>query len=85
LLYEKLLARIPSYSQLYYQLANLKGKLDEKGEGFYYYGYYYWYEGDLDSAKYHYSKAIALLPQDSRMRAEAQNMLKKIARIEKKE
>ena len=83
-LYKRLLASIPVYSQLYYQLANLEGALNKKGEGFYYYGYYYWYEGDLDSARHHFSQAISLLPQDSRMRTEAQGMLKKIARIKKK-
>lgn len=82
-LYEKLLDLIPSYSQLYYRLANLKGGLNKKDEGFYYFGHYYFYEGDLDSARYHYSKAVALLPQESQMRLEAQNMLKKIARFEK--
>ena len=82
-LYEKLLGIIPSYSQLYYQLANLNGRLDRKGEGFFYYGYYYLYEGDFDNAKYHFTKALALLPQDSSMRADAQNMLGKIAQFEK--
>jgi len=84
-LYERLLTTIPTYSQLYYKLANVKGALNNQGEGFYYYGYYYWYEGDLKSAKHHFSKSVSLLPQDSHMRAEAQNMLKKIARIEKKD
>ena len=84
-LYERLLTMIPTYSQLYYKLANVKGGLNNQGEGFYYYGYYYWYEGDLKSAKRHFSKAVSLLPQDSQMRAEAQNMLKKIDRIEKKD
>ena len=74
---------MPDYSQLYYQLANIKGSLGKKGDGFYYYGYYYWYEGDLDSAKYHYSKAASLLPPDSQMKANAEDMLKKIATFEK--
>ena len=82
-LYEELLIMMPDYSQLYYQLANIKASLGKQGEGFYYYGYYYWYEGDLNSAKYHYSKAVSLLPQDSQMSVNAKDMLEKIAQFEK--
>ncbi|MFC1843592.1 M48 family metalloprotease [Thermodesulfobacteriota bacterium] len=84
-LYEGLLSTMPDYSQLYYQLANIKGSLGNEGEGYYYYGYYYWYEGDIESAKRHYSKAASLLSQDSPMKADAENMLKKISRFEKEE
>lgn len=84
-LYEGLLSTMPDYSQLYFQLANIKGSLGNQGEGFYYYGYYYWYEGDIESAKRHYSKAASLLSQDNRMKADAENMLKKISRFEKEE
>ena len=82
-LYEELLALLPDYSKLYYQLANLKAKLNRQVEGFYYYGYYYWYEGDLKSAQHHFSQAAALLPAESPKKADAQNMLSKIARFEK--
>jgi predicted Zn-dependent protease len=81
--YERLLTLMPDYSQLYYQLANVKASLGNQGDGFYYYGYYYWYEGDLDRAKYYYSKAVSLLPKDSREKTDAENMLKKIAQFEK--
>ena len=81
-LYQGLLTVMPDYSQLYYQLANVSGSLGKQGDGFYYYGYYYWYEGNLDRAKDHYSKAVALLPQDSKLRVNAENMLKKIAQFE---
>jgi len=84
-LYEGLISIIPDYSQLYFQLANVEASLGKKGEGFYYYGYYYYYEGDLENAKRHYTKAISLLPRDSRMKIDAENMLKKIARFEKEE
>ena len=82
-LYEGLLTIMPDYTQLYYQLANVKASLNKKGDGFYYYGYYYWYEGDWGKAKYHYSKAVSLLPQDSRMKTDAESMLKKIEQFEK--
>jgi predicted Zn-dependent protease len=82
-LYEELLFMMPDYSKLYYQLANLKAKLNRQGEGFYYYGYYYWYEGDLMSARYHFSKSVALLAQDSQKKGDAENMLRKISRFEK--
>jgi predicted Zn-dependent protease len=82
-LYEELLVTMPDYSKLYYQLANIKAKLNNQGEGFYYYGYYYWYEGDLLNAKHHFSKAVALLPQESRKKAEAETMLQKIDKFEK--
>jgi len=84
-LYEGLISMMPDYSQLYFQLANVQGSLGNKGEGFYYYGYYYFYEGDLEKAKQHYAKALSLLPRESRKKAEAENMLKKIARFEKEE
>lgn len=84
-LYESLLSTLPDYTKLYYQLANLKAKLDRKDEGFFYYGYYYWYEGDLDSARRYFSQAAAMLPKESRMKAEAENMLKKISRFTKEE
>ena len=82
-LYEELLITMPDYSQLYYQLASVNALLGNQGEVFYYNGYYYWYEGKLKSAKYNYSKAVSLLPQDSRMRADAESMLQKIAEFEK--
>jgi len=82
-LYEKLLVVMPDYTKLYYQLANLKAKLNKEGEGFYYYGFYYFYGGDLANAKHHFSRSISLLPKDSQMKTEAENVLKKIDRFEK--
>jgi tetratricopeptide (TPR) repeat protein len=81
-LYEELLVVMPDYAKLYYQLANLKAKMNNQGEGFYYYGYYYWYAADLMSAKYHFARSVALLPQESQEKAIAENMLRKIARFE---
>jgi len=82
-LYEELLVTISDYAKLYYQLANVKASLGQQGEGFYYYGYYYWYEGDLKNAQYHFSKAMTLLPQESYQKTNAEIMLKKIAQFEK--
>ena len=82
-LYEELLIMMPDYAKLYYQLANLRAKMDQQGEGFYYYGYYYWYAGDLISAKYHFLRAVAVLPQENPKKANAENMLRKIAEFEK--
>jgi predicted Zn-dependent protease len=82
-IYEELLVGMPDYAKLYYQLANLKAKLNRQDEGFYYYGYYYWYEGDLISAKQHFSKAATLLPQENQKKSDAENMLQKISRFEK--
>ena len=82
-IYEELLVGMPDYAKLYYQLANLKATLNRQDEGFYYYGYYYWYEGDLISAKQHFSKAVTLLPQENQKKSDADNMLNKISRFEK--
>ncbi len=82
-LYEQLLVKMPDYTKLYYQLANLKAKMDRQGEGFYFYGYYYWYEGELQNAKHHFSRAVALLPPESLQKTEAEKMLRKIDRFEK--
>jgi len=84
-LYEELLFMLPDYTKLYYQLANLKAKLNKQGEGFYYYGYYYWYEGNLKSARQYFAKAVSLLPKESQMKTEAENMLRKIDRFEKEQ
>ena len=82
-LYEELLITIADYAKLYYQLANVKASLGQQGEGFYYFGYYYWYEGDLKNARYHFSKAVLLLPQESYLKTNAEVMLKKISEFEK--
>ena len=82
-LYEELLVTISNYAKLYYQLANVKAALGKQGEGFYYYGYYYWYEGDLKNSQHHFSKAITLLPQESYLKTNAETMLKKIVQLEK--
>ena len=82
-LYEEMLFMMPDYSKLYYQLANVKAQLGKQGEGFFYYGFYYWYEGDLMSAKYHFTKSAALLSQDNPKKAAAEKMLQKIGKLEK--
>lgn len=82
-LYEELLVMLPDYPKLYYQLANLKANMGNQGEGFYYYGYYYWYEGDLMNAKRHFTQSIAFLPQDSPQKVNAEILLQKIAKFEK--
>jgi predicted Zn-dependent protease len=82
-LYEEMLFMMPDYSKLYYQLANVKAQLGNQGEGFFYYGFYYWYEGDLMSAKYHLTKSAALLSQDNPKKAAAEKMLQKIGKLEK--
>jgi predicted Zn-dependent protease len=82
-LYEELLITIPDYAKLYYQLANVKASLGQQGEGFYYYGYYYWYEGDLKNAQYYFSKAVTLLPSENYLKTNAEVMVKKIAQFEK--
>ena len=84
-LYEDLLEIMPDYTKLYYQLANLKAQQNRKDEGYYYYGYYYWYEGDLENARNHFAKSVALLPEDSRKRSDAEEMLKKITKFEKEQ
>ena len=43
---------MPDYTKLYYQLANLKAKQNKQDEGFYYYGYYYWYANLFRSGAY---------------------------------
>ncbi len=82
-LYEELLIMMPDYTKLYYELANLKAKLNSHDEGYYYYGYYYWYEGDLFNARNYFSKATSLLPADSPQKKDAENMLRRIAQFEK--
>ena len=81
--YEELLITIPDFAKLYYQLANVKAALGLQGEGFYYYGYYYWYEGDLKNAQYYFSKAVTLLPSESYLKTNAEVMVKKVTQFEK--
>lgn len=82
-LYEEMLTMMPDYSKLHYRLANVKALSGAEGEGFYHYGYYYWYEGDLLNSRRHFSRAVSLLAPESQHRAEAQAMLQKIVRLEK--
>jgi predicted Zn-dependent protease len=82
-LYEELFGSMPEYPKLHFQLANVKGSLGKRGEGFYYYGYFNLYEGNLDKAKKQFSKAISLLPGNSPIHANAKSMLEKIASFER--
>jgi len=82
-LYEELLITIPDYAKLYYQLANVKASLGQQGEGFYYYGYYYWFEGNLNNARNYFTKAITILPSESYLKTNAETMVKRIDQFEK--
>jgi tetratricopeptide (TPR) repeat protein len=74
---------MPDYSQMHYNLANLKGQMGKEGEGYHYFGYYYFYEGDFKKAKYNFSKAVSLLPEDNSRKSESKKMIDKITSFEK--
>jgi predicted Zn-dependent protease len=83
-LYEELTQLIPDYTKVYFQIGNIKSSQGDKGESHYNLGIYYWYEGDFSSAKHHFAQAIIYLPEESKQRNNAADMLKKIAKFEKK-
>ena len=81
--YEELTLLLPDFTRVYYQLGNIKATHGEQGEGYYNLGIYYWYEGDLPSAKHHFMQASKHLPADSKFHDNSQKMLEKIAKYQK--
>lgn len=77
-LYESVVEVIPNFQPAYQSLGNLKIKLGNEGDGHYYLGFYYWIDGDLIKAGFHFAKAFALLDTRDIRCARAQEMLEKV-------
>ena len=82
--FEELILLIPDFTRVYFQLGNIMITHGNKGEGYYNLGIYYWYEGDLSSAKHHFTQATKHLPADSKHRDNSVKILEKIAKYQKK-
>jgi beta-barrel assembly-enhancing protease len=82
-IFEDLLAELPHYSRLSYQLSRLRAAQGRTGEGYYYLGRFHWQEGEAEAAKRYLKKAVSQLPQKHAVREEAEELLKKIERLEK--
>jgi predicted Zn-dependent protease len=82
--YEELILLLPDFTRVYFLLGNIKITHGNRGEGYYNLGIYYWYEGDLSSAKHHFIQATKHLPADSKFRDNSVRILEKIAKYQKK-
>jgi len=81
--YEELLTITPTYAKTHYYLGQAHPKQGRIGMGHYHTGLYNWLEGDVENAKYHLNKAMDKLPSESIYRKKSQEMLDKIAKLEK--
>ncbi len=77
-LYNQLTGVIPDYPNLYYQIAEIAAGYDDKSEGHFYLGKYYFYLGDFKNAAFQINKARETLAATSRMYQETEVILKKI-------
>lgn len=81
--YEDLIETLPDYSKLYHHVGQLKADQGSPETGHYYLGIYFWLEGDSKTAKFHLNESIKKLPENNAIRLKAQEMIKKIERLEK--
>jgi beta-barrel assembly-enhancing protease len=82
-IFESLLAELPHYSRLSHQLSRLRAAQGRPEEGYYYLGLYHWQEGEAESAKRYLRQALSQLPDQHQIRKEAEDLLKRIERLEK--
>jgi predicted Zn-dependent protease len=73
----------PDNSKVLYQIGQIKTKQDKKGEGHYYLGLYFWYEGDPKMAKFHLDQAISDGENSEAIKEKAQAFKAQIIEIEK--
>lgn len=81
-LYEKLLAELPDYSKLYYNIGEVKAAQGDNEAGHYYLGVFFWLEGDVKAAKFHLHQVIQKLPKGNATRIMAEKKLEEIERLE---
>ncbi len=82
-LLNNLLVDNQDHSKLYYQIGQIKTRQNKKGEGHYYLGHYFWYEGDPKMAKSHLDQAISDNGSSKTIKEKARAFKKKITEIEK--
>jgi tetratricopeptide (TPR) repeat protein len=83
--YKELILLAPDFTKVYFHLGNIMATKGNKGEGYYNLGIYYWYEGDLSSARHHFSQAVKHLPADSKPYDNSLKLLEKIAKYTKQD
>ena len=83
--YKELILLAPDFTKVYFHLGNIMATKGNKGEGYYNLGIYYWYEGDLSSARHHFSQAVKHLPADSKLYDNSLKLLEKIAKYTKQD
>jgi predicted Zn-dependent protease len=82
-LWNDLLVDNPDYSRIHYQIGQIKTKQNKKGEGHYYLGLYFWYEGDPKMAEFHMNQALSDGETPMTIKAKARAFKKTMAEIEK--
>ncbi|MBU0485880.1 MAG: M48 family metalloprotease [Proteobacteria bacterium] len=82
-LYKQLAITLPTFSEIQYRLGKILTDTGKPGEAHYHIGIYNWYEGDIETAKYHLQEAIKVLEKTDPIQNKAQEMLVKIIKFEK--
>ena len=74
----------PEFRRIYYELGVLYGQAGRLGDASYYLGRYYFDTGDYKKATYHLEKAIDFYKESPEKKADAQELLGKVEKEEKK-
>jgi len=82
-LYEEILQALPTLSRLHYQIGQIMAHQGDKAAGHYQLGLYYWFEDDVESARFHLKETMRLTADNADLHGKAADMLAKIKKLEK--
>ncbi len=82
-IYENLTEKLPTYSQLYYDIGQIRASQGHKGLGHFRLAQYNFYEGNSKSANYHLQQALKILVEGDLKRRQAQELADKMKKLEK--
>lgn len=82
-LYQELLITIPTFAKSHYFLGQALSKKGDTGQSLYHTAFYSWLEGNSARAQYLFKSALKVLPPKDPFIEKCQDMLQKIARLEK--
>jgi predicted Zn-dependent protease len=82
-LHEEILQKLPTLSHLHYQIGQIMANQGDKAAGHYHLGLYYWFEDDVESARFHLKETVRLSADNADLNGKAADMLDKIKKLEK--
>ncbi len=82
-LYEEILQALPTLSRLHYQIGQIMADQGDKAAGHYHLGLYYWFDDDVESARFHLKETVKLTADSADLHVKAADMLAKIKKLEK--